>query len=84
MSILSEDIKTKILTTYKDPFFKVWPNTKKNAEKTALLYTDEQWVEEVVKDFLHRQIERGLRDIEEDRVKFALPEITLEAKEVIK
>ena len=60
--VLTTEAKTK-LVNYKDQILVIYPNTEitcdENGENCAATYTDAEWIDKIVKDFLIQQIKRG-------------------------
>ena len=66
MQVLTTEAKVKI-NKYRDEFLVIFPNTKKD-ESGDFVYTDAEWIDEVVKDWLTRQIQVGSRRLQEAEI----------------
>ena len=56
--IISIKIPSDKVQTALSGILKLYPNSEKNIDETPK-YTDKQWVEELVKRYLRREIRRG-------------------------
>ena len=61
MGVLSTNTKTKLIT-YKDEFLTQFPNDEKDSNNN-LIYTDSEWLDEVVKRWLKQQLKIGERKL---------------------